>query len=300
MGVLRGFYEYGIGNTPVVELPALNGNRILLKLEMKNFLKSIKSRTAYWIIRNLPEEAKDKVIVESSSGNLGYALGYFCQESNLRFICLIDCSIAEKKREYLKSAGIEYICVEEESGFDLRSSRIRKAEQMMASGEYYWVNQYDNPFGIMAHEKTTGPEIWEQTEGRITHCICAMGSGGTIVGTGKYLKRMSQKVKIVGVEPYGSTIYGTVNAEYINVGMGLSGKPGNIIRNSGIVDKSYTVTDQESIYLAKELRNRYGLNVGISSGTVYAGALRIAERENGAMILAVAPDGGDAYVEYLK
>ena len=190
--------------------------------------------------------------------------------------------------------------MEEESGFDLRSSRIRKAEQMMASGEYYWVNQYDNPFGIMAHEKTTGPEIWEQTEGRITHCICAMGSGGTIVGTGKYLKRMSQKVKIVGVEPYGSTIYGTVNAEYINVGMGLSGKPGNIIRNSGIVDKSYTVTDQESIYLAKELRNRYGLNVGISSGTVYTGALRIAERENGAMILAVAPDGGDAYVEYLK
>lgn len=298
--MLRDFREYGIGNTPIVELPVVNGNRIILKLEMKNFLKSIKARTAYWLIRYLPEDAKGRIIVESSSGNLGYALGYFCKESGYRFVCLIDSSIAEKKRERLDATGIEYFQVEQEKGFDLRSSRIRRARHMMESGQYYWINQYDNPFGIMAHEMTTGPEIWRQTEGKITHCICPMGSGGTIIGTGKYLKKMSQKVKMIGVEPFGSTIYGTVDAPYINAGTGLCGKPGNISNNSWIVDESYTVTDNESIDLAKNLRNNFGLGVGISSGMAYVAALRIAAKERGATILAVAPDGEDAYEKYLR
>ncbi len=298
--MLKELYEYGIGNTPVVELPKSNGNRILLKLEMRNFLGSIKARTAYWIVKNLPPEAKNRIIVESSSGNLGYALGHFCKENDLRFICLIDDSITKKKREYLENAEIEYICVEQEEGFDLRNSRIRKAERMMAGGKYYWVNQYDNPFGVMAHEMTTGPEIWKQTDGSITHFVCPMGSGGTIIGIGKYLKRMSEKIKIVGVEPFGSTIYGTVEKTYINAGMGLTGKPGNILHNNNVVDDSYTITDEESISLARMLRNDLRLNVGISSGTAYAGALRIAARETGATILAIAPDGGNAYEEYLK
>lgn len=298
--MLKEFYEYGIGNTPITELPRVNGNRIILKLEMKNFLKSIKARTAYWIIRNLSPDAEDKIIVESSSGNLGYALGYFCKESDRQFVCLIDHSIAVRKLERLEAAGISYICVEQENGYDLRSSRIRQAKQMMESGQYYWVNQYDNPFGIMAHEMTTGPEIWRQTKGEVTHCICAMGSGGTIIGIGRYLKNMSAKVKIVGVEPFGSTIYGTVDAPYINAGTGLCGKPGNIIHNIHIVDDSYTITDEESIHSARELRVQFGLNVGISSGMAYAGALQIAAKETGATILVVAPDGGEAYEEYLK
>ena len=97
--MLRGFDEYGIGNTPIVELPRVNGNRIIIKLEMQNFLKSIKARTAYWIIKNLSADAKDKIIVESSSGNMGYALGYFCRESGRKFVCLIDDSISACKRE---------------------------------------------------------------------------------------------------------------------------------------------------------------------------------------------------------
>lgn len=298
--MLKELYEYGIGNTPVVELPKSNGSRILLKLEMRNFLGSIKARTAYGIVKNLPPEAKNRIIVESSSGNLGYAQGHFCKENDLSFICLIDDSIMKKKREYLENAEIEYICVEQEEGFDLRNSRIRKAERMMAGGKYYWVNQYDNPFGVMAHEMTTGPENWKQTDGSITHFVCPMGSGGTIIGTGKYLKRMSEKIKIVGVEPFGSTIYGTVEKTYINAGMGLTGNPGNILHNNNVVDDSYTITDEESISLARMLRNGLGLNVGISSGTAYASALRIADRETGATILAIAPDGGDAYEEYLK
>lgn len=298
--MLRDFQEYGIGNTPIVELPMVNGNRIILKLEMKNFLKSIKARTAYWMIRYLPKDAEGRTIVESSSGNLGYALGYFCKERGLKFVCLIDSSIAGKKRKRLDDAEIEYLQIEQEEGFDLRSSRIRQAQRMMESGQYYWLNQYDNPFGIMAHEMTTGPEIWRQTEGKITHCVCPIGSGGTIIGTGRYLKKMSKKVKMVGVEPFGSTIYGTVEAPYINAGTGLHGKPGNISRNGGIVDDSYTITDNESIDMAKKLQSSFGVGVGLSSGMAYAGALRIAVREKGATILAVAPDGEEAYDEYLR
>lgn len=296
--MLRKYNEYGIGNTPIFELPKVNNNRIILKLEMKNFLKSIKARTAYWMIKNLPPNAKDKIIVESSSGNLGYALGYFCKEDHHKFLCLIDKSIAERKRERLRKVGIEYICVEKEDGCDLRSSRIRQANRMMESGRYYWVNQYDNPYGILAHEQTTGPEIWQQTEGEITHCVCAMGSGGTIIGIGKYLKKMSKTIKIVGVEPFGSTIYGTIDAPYINAGTGLCGKPGNIIRNSYIVDESYTIADRKSIDYAKELQVKFGLNVGISTGMAYAAALQIAACEHNAVIMVVAPDGGEAYEQY--
>lgn len=296
--MLKEYYEYGIGNTPVFELPKVNDNRIILKLEKKNFLKSIKARTAYWMIKNLPPDVGDKIIVESSSGNLGYALGYFCRESHHRFLCLIDKSIAQRKIERLREAGIDYIFVEKEDGCDLRSSRIHQANRMMESGQYYWVNQYDNPYGILAHEQTTGPEIWQQTEGKITHCVCAMGSGGTIIGVGKYLKRMSKTIKIVGVEPFGSTIYGTIDAPYINAGTGLCGKPGNIIRNSYIVDESCTIADVKSIYYARELQVKFGLNVGISTGMAYAAALQTASCQHNAVIVVVAPDGGEAYEQY--
>ena len=243
--MLKEYYEYGIGNTPIIELPKISGNRIILKLEMENFLKSIKARTAYWMIKNLPPYVKDKTIVESSSGNLGYALGYFCKENNFRFLCLIDKSITEQKKNRLIEAGIEYICVKQEDDYDLRTSRIRQANRMMESGQYYWVNQYDNLYGIMAHEQTTGPEIWKQTEGT-----------------------------------------------------GLYGKPGNIARNSSIIDESFIIEDRNSIYYAKELQTKFGLNVGISTGMAYAAALQIAEKDQNAVILVVAPDGGDCYEEY--
>lgn len=297
--MLKEAKEYGIGNTPVIELPDVNGNRMLLKLEYKNFLSNIKVRPAYWIVRNLPKEADDCIIIESTSGNLGYTLGYFIRESGRDFLCLVDSSTAKKKLDRLNAAGISYTFVEKEEGYDLRSSRIRKAECMMKYGNYYWTNQYDNPDGIKAHEETTGPEIWEQTEGKVTHCVCAIGSGGTVIGTGKYLKRMSPQIKMVGVEPYGSTIYGTVEAEYINVGAGLVGKPGNILRNPNIVDISYTICDAESIHWTVELNRKYKLNVGVTSGMAYAGALKIAETTTGATIVVVAPDGDECYEEYL-
>ncbi len=297
--MLKSMYEYGIGNTSMVELPEINGNRILMKLEKENYLGSTKARNGYQILCDLPETAKGRILIESSSGNLGLALGAFSKLAGYRFICLVDSSIAQAKLEKLEAAGIEYMIVEAEPGYDLRSSRIRQAQRMMDSGTYYWVNQYDNEACVKAHEISTGPEIWSQTAGTLTHCICPMGSGGTISGISRYLKRISSDIHICGVEPYGSTIYGTVDAPYINVGAGLVGKPGNILRNPGLIDSSYTICDEESIRWAQMLYTEHGLGVGVTTGMAYGGALRIAEQIRGATIVIIAPDGRESYREYL-
>lgn len=292
--------DYGIGNTPIKELDPINGNRIFIKLEQENYLGSIKSRTGYWIIKNLPKESENKTIIESTSGNLGLVLGYFCKEIGRDFLCLIDQTIAPSKLKKLKDAEIKYEMVKKSSGLDYRSSRIKRAEELMATGEYYWVNQYDNPFGIMAHQMTTAPEIWEQTNGKVTHVICPMGSCGTICGISLFMKERSENIKICGVEPYGSTIFGEIDDTYFNVGAGLRGKPGNLLSSHAIVDVADTVDDATSICYAQELYHKYQLAVGVTSGMAYAEALQIAATERNAVIVFIAPDGRESYSEYLK
>ncbi|MBQ7219438.1 MAG: cysteine synthase family protein [Synergistaceae bacterium] len=296
--MLKSIDDYHIGHTPIVNIDQSNGSRIILKLERENFLGSVKARTGYFMIKYLPEEARGKMIIESTSGNLGFALGFLCKEAGLEFTCLIDETIADKKLRRLQAEGIGCIMVKQEEGFDLRSSRIRHAERMMREGGCFWVNQYDNNDAVRAHEETTGPELFAQTEGRIDFCVCPMGSGGTICGLGRYLKRKLWNVKICGAEPFGSTIYGTEDAPYINAGAGLKGKPGNILKNPDIVDMSFAVSDDEAIYSAKKIKDDYGISVGITSGMAYAAALRISENNPGSSIAVIAPDGGEAYAEY--
>lgn len=291
--------DYHIGHTPLVELPCIHGNRIFLKLEKENFLGSIKARSAYWIIRDLPDAA-DRIIIESTSGNLGFALGFFCKEAGLEFVALMDTTAPRAKLERFEKAGICYRLVEAEEGFDYRTSRIRLAQRMMDSDNYYWVNQYDNPSNIKAHELTTGPEIWEQTKGSVTHIICPMGSCGTICGLGRYFKRRAPSVQICGVEPFGSTIYGDHSGDYYNVGAGLAGKPGNLLRNPGTVDCALSVSDSDSIGYAQYLIKECGLGVGVTSGMAYCQAAALAQQLKGAVIVVIAPDGSEAYSEYLS
>lgn len=297
---MQGMEEYGIGNTPMKELPPVcdNGSRILLKLERENALGSIKARTAYWMIHDLPASA-GKNMVESTSGNLGYALAFFCREAGLTFTALIDPSIAPAKLERLKAAKVRFQMVEAEAGFDYRSSRIRLAQKMMDSGAYYWVNQYDNEVCVRAHERTTAPEIWKQTHGAVTHIVCPMGSCGTICGIGRYFKAKEPSVQIVGVEPYGSTIFGSFDGPYLNAGAGLVGKPGNLIHNPNVVDQSFAIPDDVSISCARTLL-RYGLKVGITAGMACAQAVRLARTVEHAVIVVIAPDGMESYGQYFS
>lgn len=291
--------QYHIGNTSLVEIPALNGSKIYMKAEGENFLGSIKARTGYYIIDSLPGSSDNKTIIESTSGNLGFALGYFCHETNRRFIALVDPSIAPAKIKRLEQAHIEYIIVKAEAGLDYRSSRIKFAEQMMQSGSYYWVNQYHNCAGVSAHENTTAPEIWEQTNRQVTHVVCAMGSCGTICGIGNFFHKNGYKVKVIGTEPFGSTIYGMVNCDYINVGAGLVGKPGNLLDYPDAVDEAYVVHDYDSVNAAKLLWKNYGFSAGVTTGMAYTVAVKIAQEEPESCIVVISADGRGAYSEYL-
>lgn len=291
--------SYHIGNTPLVELPPIGSNRILIKLEQYNFLGSIKARTGYWMIQSLPD-GKYQTIIESTSGNLGFSLGYFCKETGRDFIALVDPSIAHVKLERLKEFGIRYLVVSKEKGYDYRSSRIRLAQRMMEKGDCYWINQYNNPDGVYVHEITTGLEIWKQTDGAVTDIVCPMGSCGTICGLGRFFRRMTPHVRIVGVEPYGSTIFGTDEGSYLNVGAGLMGKPGNLIQNPDTVDQAFTVEDHISIACAQKLKDQYGLSVGITSGMAYYQALQLAKTTDHAVIVIISPDGRESYGQYFS
>lgn len=292
-------YDYHIGNTPLRKLPEINGNQIYIKTEGDNFLGSIKARTGYYLINSLPYEANNKTIIESTSGNLGFALGYFCKETGRQFLALTDPSIATFKQERLQKADIHYLQIQAEPGLDYRSSRIRMAERMVESGEYYWVNQYDNPAGIEAHTKTTAPEIWEQSEHQVTHIICPMGSCGTVCGIGHFFHACSDKIKVIGVEPYGSTIFGQYHQDYINAGTGLVGKPGNLKKHPQAVDGAFTVHDHDSISAAQMLWEKYQINAGISTGMAYYIAEQLAKSLCGCYIVVISPDGRESYREHL-
>lgn len=292
-------HEYHIGNTSLKRLPDINGNMIYLKAEGENFLGSIKARTGYYLISMLPSEANGKTIIESTSGNLGFSLGFFCKESGLDFLALTDPSIAHSKQERLKQAHIRYQQVKAESCLDYRSSRIMMAKKLVQRGEYFWVNQYHNDAGIKAHEYTTAPEIYEQTEHRVTHIVCAMGSCGTICGLGRFFHKKKPDVKVIGTEPYGSTIFGSVDSNYINVGAGLVGKPGNLTDNPDTVDDAFIVYDYDSIKTARMLWQLYHFNAGVTTGMSYFIAQQLAQTIHNGCIVVISPDGRESYSEYL-
>lgn len=296
---IREMLKYNIGNTPLRMATRINDNQIFVKSEFENFGGSIKARSGYYMIHELPKSARDKKIIESTSGNLGLALGFFCKEYGLDFTALIDASTAAAKVERMKKAGIKYILAEKEKGYDYRSSRIRLAERLEKTGDYYWINQYDNADNVAVHELTTAAEIWEQSGKKVTHIICAMGSCGTICGIGRFFCKNSPNVKIIGVEPEGSTIFGKKKGDYINAGAGLVGKPGNLLKNPDVIDEAYTVSDLQSLAAARELNERYHIRAGVTAGMAFHQALELAEKLRGAYIVIVAADGRESYNEYL-
>jgi len=290
--------EYGIGHTPLCELPTINGNRLFVKMESKNFLGSVKARTGYALINglNIPSE---RVIVESTSGNLGLALDYFCKETGRPFLCLLDGSVIPAKLHNILSRGIECEIVPTESGFDGRTSRVRRAEALTSDGTHFWVNQCDNEDGVRVHRETTAPEIYEQTSGSVTSVFCAVGSGGTICGVGEFFKGIGGGVKVFGVEPYGSTIFHTGDSPYISAGAGFRGKPGNIVRHADVIYDSYAIHDSDSISKCAQLNNNLKVDAGLTTGMLYAAAEQYCRIARDETIVLVEADGAEYYHDYL-
>lgn len=282
-----------IGNTPLVELKNLNTNpkvKIFSKLEGSNPGGSIKDRPAYYMIKKAEESGeltKGKVILEPTSGNTGIAVAMIGAARGYHVTLVIPGCVSVERNRILEAFGAEVILTPACDGTD---GAIRRAHQIVNDepDRYYMPNQFENENNTLSHYETTGPEIYAQTNGEIDVFIAGMGTTGTLMGTGRYLKEKKPGIRIVGVEPVkGHAIQGLKN-------MGEAIVPQ--IYRPELLDEKLTVEDDEAFETARLLATREGIFVGMSSGAAVAGALRLAAVMRSGIIVAVLPDRGDRYL----
>jgi len=282
-----------IGNTPLVELRNLNGNpriKILGKLEGNNPGGSVKDRPAYYMIIKAEESGKltkDKTIVEPTSGNMGIALAMIGAAKGYHVKLYMPECVSTERQRTLAALGAEVVLTPAGEGTD---GAIMGARQLASEDPEgcYMPNQFDNESNVLAHYETTGPELFSQTKGEVDVFVSGMGTTGTLMGTGKYLKEKKPGVRIVGVEPtVGHTIQGLKNMTESIVPK---------IYHPDRFDEKVVVEDDEAFETTRLLAVKEGLFVGMSSGAAVAGALRIAKKLNSGTIVAILPDRGDRYL----
>ncbi|WP_168403471.1 cysteine synthase CysM [Erwinia amylovora] len=283
--------ENTIGNTPLVRLQRLtpdNGSEIWLKLEGNNPAGSVKDRAALSMIRQAERRGDIRpgnVLIEATSGNTGIALAMIAAMKGYTLKLLMPESMSVERQAAMRAYGAELILVSSELGME---GARDLALEMAARGEGKVLDQFNNPDNPLGHFLTTGPEIWQQTAGRLTHFVSSMGTTGTITGVGRFLKQQDRAVEIVGLQPSeGSTIPGIRRwpAAYV---------PG--IFRPELVDRMLDMSQQEAEETMRQLARQEGIFCGVSSGAAVAGALRIARVDPGAVIVAIICDRGDRYL----
>jgi cysteine synthase B len=282
-----------IGNTPLIELTNVkNGSPIKIfgKLEGANPGGSVKDRPAYYMIKHAEESGAlnhAKTILEPTSGNTGIALAMIGAAKGYRVKLLMPECVSSERRLTLEALGAEVILTpakENTDGAIRRAHALRETEPE----KYYMPNQYDNENNVCAHYETTGPEIYRQTMGEVDVLVAGMGTGGTLMGTGKYLKEKKPEVRVVGVEPtLGHTIQGLKNMHEAIVP--------KIYREENLTEK-ITIEDEEAFEMTRLLAQKEGVFVGLSSGAAMAGALKVAEGMSEGTIVVILPDRGDRYL----
>lgn len=283
-----------IGNTPLVRINKLTGKNdatVLVKLESQNIGGSIKDRIAKHMIETAEKEGKltkDKIILEPTSGNTGIGLAIVAAVKGYKIKFAMSESVSEERKKILKAFGAEFILTPKEKGTD---GAIELAYKMAKKEpeKYFMPDQFNNPANVQAHYENTGKEIIEQTGGKVDMLIAAIGTTGTVMGTGKRLKEFNPKIKIVGVEPHlGHKLQGMKSLKEAY-------RPG--IYNRKGLDEKVFIKDEDAFRTARELALKEGLLVGMSSGAVMHVALQKAkELGKGKIIVAVLPDTGERYL----
>ena len=291
-----------IGNTPMINLSRLiEPGRVFVKLEKNNPAGSIKDRPAFFMIKhaeiNNELNETQNIIVEPTSGNTGIALAAIGKSKGYRVILTMPESMSEERKKILKILGAELILTPAEQGM---KGAISKAIEIVEKTKGFMPNQFANPANPYSHEVTTGPEIIKQMDYSMDVFVSGVGTGGTITGVAKALKKtFSDCVRIVAVEPANSPVLSGGNpGPHMIQGIGAGFIPDNL--NMDLIDEVMQITDEEAIDMTRELSKLEGLFVGISSGANIAAALKLATRfGKGRRIVTIAPDSGDKYMSLL-
>jgi cysteine synthase A len=267
-------------------------------MESFNPLASVKDRIALAMIEAAERDGKldkDTVIIEPTSGNTGIGLAYVCAVKGYRLILTMPDTMSIERRKLLKALGAELVLTEGAKGM---KGAIARAEELSAGlPNSYIPNQFTNPANPEMHRRTTGPEIWRDTEGKVDIFISGVGTGGTITGVGEYLKSMKPSVKVIGVEPAGSPVLsGGQAGPHKIMGIGAGFVPA--ILNTKVIDEIYLTDDVKAGTTSRRAAKEEGLLIGISSGSALEAALTISRRpENkGKTIVAILPSSGERYL----
>lgn len=292
-----------IGNTPLLELTNIEKRynlkaRLVAKLEYLNPAGSVKDRVALSILNDLEKQGKltpNSVIIEPTSGNTGIALAAVGAARGYRVIIVMPDSMSIERQMLMKAYGAELVLTDGALGM---SGAIQKAEQLNSEiPNSIIAGQFTNPANPKAHFETTGPEIYRDTDGKVDVFIAGVGTGGTITGTGEYLKSKNPDIKIVAVEPASSPLLSGGNAAAHKIqGIGANFVPQ--VLNTNIYDEIITVTDEDAFDAGRLIGKTEGVLVGISSGAALSTAIAVAQRDEnaGKTIVVLLPDTGDRYL----
>lgn len=291
-----------IGGTPLMEAKAVEEKqqlkaRLLLKLEYLNPAGSVKDRAAKFMLEDAEAAGKIKpgaTIIEATSGNTGIGLAIMAAAKGYHLILTMPETMSVERRNILKAYGAEIVLTEGAKGM---AGAVAKAEELAGKipGSFI-AAQFDNPSNAKAHRETTGPEIWRDTDGNVDILVSAVGSGGTITGTGEYLKSVKPEIRVVAVEPAASPVLSGGQAGPHKIqGIGAGFVP--TVLNRQVYDQVMRVEDGAAFAAAKLLAKTEGILVGISSGAALSAAMELAAmpENEGKTIVAILPDSGDRY-----